>query len=240
MSEAPAFRRAISIRGREDVVDAQLEDDFHRFGVTLHHDGRVVTRVEARAGRYPWATCAEAPTALASLAGVALSGDPTALFRQADARAHCTHLFELAALAIAQAARGDGSRLYEAEVTDPDDGVRTARLFQDGDLVLEWRLFDDLITAPEAYAGRAIASFGSRALAALEPALAERLLILRRVVQTARGRAMDVDAYATAADMRRPAECYSLQPANAARARRIPGTHRDWPDRQTLTRALNS
>ena len=240
MSEAPAFRRAISIRGRDGVVGAELEDDFHRFGVTLHHDGRTVTHIEARAGRYPWATCAEAPAALATLAGVALASDPTALFRHADPRAHCTHLFELAALAIAQAARGDGTRLYEAEVTDPDDGVRTARLFQDGDLALEWRLLDDMITAPEAYAGRTVAAFGSRALAELEPALAERLLILRRVVQTARGRAMDVDAYATAADMRRPAECYSLQPANALRARRIPGTHRDWRDRQTLARSISS
>lgn len=240
MTPAPAFRRAISIRGRDGVVEAELADDFHRFGVSVRHDGRHALAVEAGAGRYPWATCVEAPAALEALAGATLSANPAALFQHADPRAHCTHLFELAALAMAQAARGDGARLFEAEVTDPDDGVRLARLFQDGGLVMEWRLQDDLITAPPTYAGRAAASFRSAALAELEPDLAERLLILRRVVLTARGRAMDVDAYPTAAAMRRPAECYSLQPANAGRARRVADNFRDWPDRQTLLAAIES
>ena len=235
----PAFRRAILIESRGGEVDAELEDDFHRFGVTLRHDGHRVTRVEARAHRYPWVTCVEAPEALAAIEGVALSRDPTTLFRHADPRAHCTHLFELAALALAQAARGEGSRRFEAEVTDPQDGVRVASLRQDGEPVLEWRLSGGLITEPPAYAGRSAGSFGSRALAEIEPGLAERLLILRRVVQTAVGRTIDVDAYAAASDMGRPAECYSLQPANAPRARRILGSHHDWPDSGALLRSVS-
>ncbi len=238
MTPEPAFRRAITIQGRDGVVEAEMEDDFHRFGVTVRHDGVRALRVQARADRYPWATCQEAPAALAALEGVDLPLNPAALFRAADPRVHCTHLFELAALALAQAARGDGQRRFEAEVTDPEGPFRAARLVQDGELVLEWRLQGDVITAPPAYAGRAAASFGSRALSELEPDLAERLLVLRRVVQTSRGRGLDVDAYPNAAAMKRPAECYSLQPANAGRARRIVGTHRDWPDLASLTESL--
>ena len=238
MTARPAFRRAIAIHGRDGVVEAEMEDDFHRFGVTVRHDGLRALRIEARAHRYPWVTCQEAPAALTALEGVALSANPAALFSHADPRHHCTHLFELAALALAHAARGDGRRLYEAEVTDPEQGARAARLTQDGQLVMEWRLHDDRITAPPEYAGRAAGSFRSGGLAALDPDLAERLLILRRVVQTAGGRAMNVDAYATAAAMGRPPACYSLQPAIAGRARRIPLTHRDWSDFPSLLRSL--
>ena len=234
MTARPAFRRAIFIRNQGGRVDADMEDDFHRFGVTLRHDSRVVRGVEARADRYPWATCLEAPLALNALEGVAVSADPTAVFRHADPRLHCTHLFELAALALAQAARGEGSRLYEAEVTDPVEGSRTARLFLDGSLALEWRLAEDIVVEPALYAGRALSSFNSRVLAESPPALAEILLILRRVAQTARGRQINVDAFATAAEMGRPAQCYSLQPANAARAARVKGSVRDWPDRDAL------
>lgn len=244
MHAAGAFRRAIVIRGHGDRVVADLEDDFHRFGVTVTHDGHRVVRLEARAVRYPWATCLEAPAALAALEGTALSAHPAALFRQADPRLHCTHLFELAALALSQAARGDGARRFEAEVTDfqpgPPDGRHTARLFEDGVLVLEWRLAGDVITQPAEYAGRSAASFGSRALADFEPGQAERLMILRRAVQTARGRGMDVDAFPTAAAMGRRADCYSLQPANAARARRVIGSIREWPDRQSLLASVSS
>lgn len=235
----PAFRRAILIESQGGEVRAELEDDFHRFGVTLRHDGHRVTQVEARAHRYPWVTCLEAPTALAAIEGVALSLDPTALFRHADPRAHCTHLFELAALAVAQAARGEGARRFEAEVTDPVDGTRLASLRQDGELVLEWRLSNGLIVDPPDYAGRCAGSFGSRALAKIEPGLAERLLILRRMVQTSLGRVIDVDSYPTAADMQQSAACYSLQPASAPRARRILGSHRDWPDAETLLRSVS-
>jgi hypothetical protein len=238
VTDSPAFRRAIWVRGAGGRVEADLEDDFHSFGVTLHHDGQVVRRVEARATRYPWATCLAAQGALAALAGATLRANPATLFQHADPRAHCTHLFELAALALAQAARGDGERLFEAEVSDPDGEACLARLFRDGSLALAWRLAGDVIEAPSLYAGEPLASFSSKRLANLDPEQAEALLILRRVTQTARGRQMDVDAFATAAAMGRPAQCYSLQPPNAVRALRVAGSIRDWPNRGALRRSV--
>jgi hypothetical protein len=234
-----AFRRAILLTGRPGVVAAAIEDDFHRFGLVLRHDGRIITGIEASADRFPWATCMEAPEALASLAGARLSANPAALFAHADPRAHCTHLFELAAVAAGHACRGGaGERRLEAEVTDAIAGARTARLFENGAMVLTWRLRGDVIADPAEFAGRRTSSFGARVLAELEPHLAERLLILRRVVQTAGGRSMDIDAFARAADMNRPAVCFSLQPANAGRATRMRGSVRNWASRDALTASL--
>jgi hypothetical protein len=236
--KAPAFRRAILVQIEDRRINAELEDDFHRFGVTLHHDGAVLTAVEGRAARFPWATCPEAPDALAALVGAPLAPDPTLLFRHTEPRAQCTHLFELAAVALSQAGRGEGERLFEAAVSDPDEGPRRAELHIDGELAMAWDLIGDDITAPPEYAGRAVSSFASRTLAELDPETALNILILRRITLTAHGRRFDVDAYATAAAMGRSPQCYSLQPANAARGTRVLGSHLDWPTRHTLIDSL--
>jgi len=236
--KAPAFRRAIIVRIGARRIDAELEDDFHRFGVTLHHDGAAVTKAEGRAIRYPWTTCPEAPNALAALEGSPLVADPTFLYRHTDPRAQCTHLFELAVVALSQAGREPGERLFEAAVSDPDSGPRRAELSIDGALVAAWDLMGDTITAPAALAGRAVSSLNSQGISALDPETALHMLILRRVALTAHGRRFDVDAYATAAAMGRSPQCYSLQPGNAVRGERVLGSHLDWPTRHTLIDSL--
>ena len=238
MSDGPAFRRAIILRGVAGRVDADLEDDFHSFGLSMSHDGLAITRVAARASRYPWATCCEAPAALAALEGAPIAANPSWLFRHADPRVHCTHLFELAALASAHAARGAGQRLFELEVSDPEDGSRTARLFVDGILAVDWRLRGDAIVSPASEAGRTLRDFTSRELVQMDAERAEQLLLLRRAAQTSRGRQIGVDAFASAAAMRGPAHCYSLQPRISLRATRCFGSVRDWPDRLSLRLAV--
>ena len=237
-SPAPPFRRAILIDHRQGVVQADLEDDFHRFGVTLTHDGETIVGVEGRAGRFPWLTCAEAPGALVALIGARVSRDATAIFRLTDPRLQCTHLFELSALAIAEAARGEGQTLLEAEVEDLAEGGRTARVFRDGALAMEWRIENDIIVAPAAYAGRKPSDFNSRTIADAPPDLAPILLIMRRVAGLAMARRFDVDAFGSAAEMSRSPACFSLQPANAPRARRMTGSIRVWPDRATLAASV--
>ncbi|QUD90388.1 DUF2889 domain-containing protein [Phenylobacterium montanum] len=233
-----AFRRAVLIEMGERRIEARLEDDFHRFALTLDHDGREVRRAEGLAERFPWSTCIDAPGALAALEGAKVGASPAELFRHADPRLQCTHLFELSALALAAARDGPGRRLFEAEVSDPDGGVRIARLWRDGALALEWRLEGELITSPPEYAGRAPGAFTAKALTALPIAEAEQLLILRRVVQTAQARGFDVDAFKTAAEMNRPPQCFSLQPSRAPQALRQRGSVRNWPDRASLTASL--
>ena len=52
-------------RSTPSTVWGGLEDDFHHFEVTLHHDGAHVTGIEMHAVRWPWATCPDAGAAAA-------------------------------------------------------------------------------------------------------------------------------------------------------------------------------
>src|SRR5258705_4924460 len=72
------YRRVFLLVADEGRVVADLEDDFHRFRVTLAHDGARVTEVRAEAFRYPWSECPGATTALRALEGMPLSERPRA------------------------------------------------------------------------------------------------------------------------------------------------------------------
>ena len=97
------------------------------------------SRCGAVALRTPWTLCRGAVNVLDRLVGMPLSADPQAVYRHADGRAQCTHLFDLAGLAISHAARGIAERQYDVEVPclDPRapreallsvDGQRAARV----------------------------------------------------------------------------------------------------------------
>ena len=42
------------------TIRGDMEDDFHRFGVTLRHDGERVVEVVGDGTRFPWTTCPSA------------------------------------------------------------------------------------------------------------------------------------------------------------------------------------
>ncbi|HYE45265.1 MAG TPA: hypothetical protein VEA44_05775 [Caulobacter sp.] len=226
-----AFRRAILLRTLDEAsVQAELEDDFHRFGVTLRHDGRRVTAVEGRSVRYPWTSCPLAGGALKALEGLALESHPAALYRHTDARLQCTHQFELAGLAMTHAARPASDRRYDLRVEDFAASGRRATLRRDGRSVLEWRIEDERLVAPAKLAGTSVASLNSRSAAALPVEEAEALLLLRRAIWLSRGRWMDIDGVPTAAALDRPGSCFSYQPGIAAGGLRRLGSERDFPD----------
>src|SRR5262245_22358764 len=143
------YRRAFALVGGEGRVVADMEDDFHRFRVTLEHDGGRVTRVIGEAFRYPWTECPGAAAVLAGLAGMPLTTRPTAAGEHADPRANCTHLFDTASLAVAHAAARRARRRYDVEVPDRRDGRTRARLLRDGVPLLDWEALDPRIVAPE-------------------------------------------------------------------------------------------
>lgn len=226
-----AFRRAILLRTLDETsVQAELEDDFHRFGVTLRHDGQRVTAVEGRSIRYPWTSCPLASGAVRALEGLDLRTHPAALYRHTDVRQQCTHQFELAGLAAAHAARPAGERRYDLMVEDFAAGGRSATLRQDGALRLEWRFEGDVLMAPEGVAGTSVAGLNSRSLATLDPDEAEDRLLLRRAIWLSRGRWIDIDDVPTAAAFDRPGTCFSYQPGNAAAGLRRLGSERDFSE----------
>lgn len=238
----PCARRAIDLRATEGAVQAWLEDDFHHFGIRLAHDGARVTDIEGTARRYPRDTCPGAVGILRELVGTPLNARATAHGQYTDMRWHCTHLYDLAGLAIAHAAAGRARRRYDAMVPERS-GVaegdtaalltrgRTAPvLYRDGEQILNWELEGNTITGPAPCAGISLGR-GFRAWTESLPLdEAEAAHVLRRAVLIALGRHFDVNSLPAAGLSANRGACHSYQPDIAARSRHLIGTSRDYSD----------
>lgn len=230
-----AYRRRIRLTPDGHTVEGELEDDFHHFGVVITHDGERVTAVEGDAVRFPWTTCPGAVAELAPLVGARLSARPTAVGEVMPARQNCTHLFDLAGLAVAHAARGaDDLRQYDVTVPDRDeDGRSQVTLQRDGEQVLAWTVVWNRIEAPEPYAGRQLkGSFLAWAESELEPEEAEAAIVLRRACHISWGRAQDLDRYRAADELLEvmSGTCFTFQPDRAVAGHRVLGSIRDFTD----------
>ena len=222
------YRRAIRILADAGRAVAEIEDDFHHFIVTVRHaDGRV-TDAKGQAVRYPWSQCPMAGAALGGLRGLELGAHPTAVYRHVDPLGQCTHMLEMAGLAVAQAARGPGARRYDVSVSDPVGSQIEAELLCDGAPLACWTLQDGVIVEPAERRGQRPSDFRSRALRELPPQEAEILLILRRAIGLAASRRWDVDRFPTAAAMNREPACFVFRPGVAELAARRYGSIRDF------------
>lgn len=194
------FRRRIRLVTTEPgVVVADIEDDFHRFRVTLGHDATNITSVDAEALRVPWSTCPGAVVPLRALVGAPLTLSIAALSEHADPNANCTHMFDLAALAIAHAARGGVRRQYDAEVPVHRDEAAQCRLWRDGELVLTFEAQGRKLLSPAPYTdGPWKRGFMRWAETTLEPDDAEAAIVLRRAINIGSGRGMPLDFLETA------------------------------------------
>lgn len=208
---------------------AALEDDFHHFRVALRHERGRVSGVEGEALRNPYTLCPSAAGRLPQLVGMALSPAASAVGRAADASEQCTHLFDLAGLALAAAATGRPRVVYDIEVPDRAQGRTRARLARDGAALLAWDLDGTAIAAPASYAGVSLRKgFGRWALAALPADLAEAAVVLRRcaLISLGRGKPLDLQLHAVPTGL-----CYAQQPARAEQALRVVGSTWDFSDR---------
>jgi hypothetical protein len=233
------YRRRIRITagGRSQLqsgdVVAELEDDFHHFRVTVAHDGARVTGVRGMGVRFPWSTCPFAAAQLEPLVGMPLSTRSTAVGDVVSARDNCTHMFDLAGLAVAHAARGGDRREYDVVVADPVDGRRQATVERDGEPLLAWLVDRHTILDPAPFKGQVLrGGFLAWAEAALDPDTAEAAIVLRRACHIAHGRAQDLDVYDDAGPLLpiMSGACFTFQPERAPVALRMKGTIRDFSD----------
>lgn len=230
-----SFRRRIIIVVGKAETRATLEDDFHHFHVILHYDD-VVRSVAAETLRYPWTSCARAADELQMIVGMTLSPEPLAIHAHADAAEQCTHMFDLAGLAIATAAKGVRERRFLATVARRDEaGIVNAVVERDGEPVLAWQVRNKLIEAPAPYHGQAIGRGFAKWVVGERPREeAETALILRRAVQVASGGNVDVDKLEKPLF---PLPCYTLSPVRMDEARRMRGTRKrfEGPDAAVFT-----
>lgn len=219
-----AYRRRILLETRGGVVEAELHDDFHHFVLRVEHDGTRVRGIEAVARRFPWATCPGAGERLRQLVGMPLSARCTAVGTWARAREHCTHLFDLAGLAVAHAALGRERRVYVATIPDRVEGRTVAVLSRDGEEVLRWTLDGVTIGDPPPFAGRSLRDqFMRWAETTLDPDLAEAAMVLRRACHISYGRGQDLSGFTVAAEMlpTMGGSCYTFTPGIAERGYRM-------------------
>ena len=239
-----AFRRRIrTVVETPDVVAGGLEDDFHYFQVRVHHDGERVLDVDAQSRRWPWSTCPSAAEPLRSLAGMPLSLRCMAVGDWSDPRLNCTHMFDLAGLAVAHAARGGPPgtvRQYDVEIPAGAQagGLTDVSVVRDGALRLRWPLDGRACVAPPPYSTVPWrGGFLRWADEHLAPDDAEAAIVLRRACDIGMGRGMDLDAIPRALDAlgAQGAVCHTMQPGFVEVALRNRGTIRDWdPDPDQL------
>jgi hypothetical protein len=219
-------------------VEADLEDDFHRFWVRLEHDDRQVVRISGTSGRYPWSTCPGALAPLERLAGMPLAAASSAVRRWTEPRAQCTHLLDLAGLAVAHAAAGRVRRGYEVEIPDRVEGRSHARLRRDSVALLEFEIEHGAIVSPEPFAGQASfgGGFGRWAEANLEPDLAEAAIVLQRACGIAMGRQWDMDQVpgAWVFGAMTGGACHTFGAGVVEDARRVVGSMRDFTEAPEL------
>lgn len=227
-------RRIVLQQPSATTVRADLEDDFHRFGLTLKHDGRRVVSINAEGSRYPWSTCPSAAGPLRALESMVLSRTLGAVTKIADPRANCTHLFDLAMLAIMHAAAGRRTRRYDVTCPDWKQERSVVTLDVDEQRALTWEIHEHDITAPAPFAGQKIAAgaFLRWARTELDDETAERAFVLWRGCMISWGRVMNLDDTQRASELLSwtGGNCYSFLPEIAPDGYRQQGSRLDFSD----------
>lgn len=230
MTAEAGYRRRILIEPEPGRANAELEDDYHRMVVTLHHEGGIVTAVDCAMKRAPWTSCPGAMDRLReTFTGVALAE----VVRRGEKLQNCTHLYDLTIFAAAHA-EAEKPIAYDVIVTDAVDGQRRAELWRDGKALLDWTLQGDRFLAPEMLAGSRLRDMGGW-IAEQDAAVAEAGRVLRWAALLAGGREMDIPAGLSATAF--PAgSCYTFQPERAVDATRLPGADIDFsvPGREPM------
>lgn len=249
------FRRRIRLTAlpapshpRGGIVQGDLEDDQHRFGIALRHDGHRVIAVTERPVpmRMPWVQCAQAGGRLDRLVGMKLDPRPRAAALYTAIADQCTHRFDLAGLAVAQAVRGTAGRQYDIAVDCSNlqlhwvggslhvKGLRELHLSRDGAPLFAWTLAGDtVLNGP--WAGSDVRTLGARAVDALadDEDEAEAIWLARRALAVTLSLGFDLDRLpaAPAAMQGKAGACYAGQPDLIAELVRATGNTRDFSSR---------
>jgi hypothetical protein len=182
--------------------------------------------VEGWAVRHPYSTCPLAADQLSRLVNAPLDGLPHSVMRTTNPSEQCTHLVDLAGLAIAAAARSIARRWYEVAVPQRVAGRTLATLDRDGRRLLAWNLLDTTVTDPAPFEGLSLREgMGAWVQAHLTEEDAEAALILRRCALISLGRTKNLDAQIHAEPTGR---CFVQQPVRAAQGLRMVGSTLDF------------
>jgi hypothetical protein len=205
------FWRLIELRCFDGKVVGRVCDNVHDFTVSVSHDETLITQVTAHAARFPWTTCPAAIGRLKRLEGLPVAAR---LSDSIDQTQHCTHMLDVAKLAVRHIARG-GARTYTVTVQSGEDPTTCiAAVHRDGVRVFLWRVVKNVIDEPQSLRGHQ-----THGRADWPPAISndgdlhEAAMILRRSLLVFRGRRLATEAVYKASDLNYlQGACLSFQP----------------------------
>jgi hypothetical protein len=228
------YRRAVEVAVEGgNLATAEMEDDHHHFRVEMEsEDGRIV-RVRGTAIRNPWTLCALAADELQRLVGAPITPDPTAVLAYANIRHQCTHMFDLAGLAVAALGRAmPAFRRYEMTVAQMAENLWQAELLRSDGYALGWMVRLGEIAAPSELEGKSLkAPFAEWASAYFDSDGFEAALVLRRSIFVGKFRHKhDLDLRANAGEgSNNIGACFVMQPERAGHAARNKGATTSFP-----------
>jgi Protein of unknown function (DUF2889) len=234
MHETPrTYRRTITVTvaaaaAQPTRVRAELSDTHHRMSIDVEHERGVIRAVAPQGQRLPWSTCAVGLRGAQRLVGLTLEEASRLRVWAADRSGHCTHMLDLALLAVGHA-YGPAESRYELGVSPPAGRLRRAWIRLDGRPVLDWRLDGSAITGPDPWTGLDLDArpLPPRLGADIPPGVREAAFMLRRACHIGQGDAVDLDTYRVAAQIGvLEGTCHTLQPVVAQHAHRMRGSSR--------------
>jgi hypothetical protein len=239
------FHRRVRIVGDVSSSSADVEDNEHRFGADICHDGQRVLSVAGRSIRTPWTTCPLAAVQLAELHDTPLLSSPYKVLRQVRLAHQCTHMIDMAALAVSAAARGVTSRQYDCALAVEDKAGsdwRIGTLQRDDEPSTHWVVKDGIVLEPASYAGCEMQRSGrwiEERAASIEET--ESVFVMQRAMLVAGGKRVILDEHETAANqVWMTGACFAFQSSRINEARRRFGSTRTFSQPDELLTDLDS
>lgn len=228
------FRRRIRLENFSDHVLAELEDCNHGFRLRLYHDSQSVVALDVETLRYPLSTCSNAGTPLQALVGCPLSDNIRQLLKYTEPKANCTHLFDLATLAIVQAQRDESCRTYDINVPDSTNGTSDLTIRCNDKLIYHWQAINHQLSMPLELAGNPLMKgFYRWVFKQFKGEALEAALVLQKGYFVSRARHLDLDASAgmpAAGDHYMIDACYTYSQEVVVNAFREANSVRDFSD----------
>lgn len=228
------FRRRIKLENFDPYVLAELEDCNHGFRLRLYHDHKAVTAIEVETLRYPLSTCSNAGEPLQALIGCELTTKINRILKHTRPRDNCTHLFDLASLAIAHATRSQQCRIYDIEVPDSTSDSSELLIRRNDELIHHWQARDHNIYAPQVLRDKPLMKgFYLWVFKQFDDEELEAALALQKGYFVSRARHIDLNAsagMAASGDKFMLGACYTYSPAVVGNAIREANSVRDFSD----------
>ena len=236
------FRRRIRLVNKGNQVSVELEDCNHGFRLIIHHHNNCINAIDVETLRFPLSTCPGAIKPLQALIGCGLADGITTFKLASPPRSNCTHLYDLALLAVNHAKRNEVERIYDVEVPDSITAQQSMSVFRNGEKIHHWQTDQQRIAIPSPLDGKPLMQgFSNWSKQHFKDAeLLEAAQVLQRGYFVARARRVELNSRGgepAINDTMMIGACYSYSLGVVEQALRLPSTVRDFsnsPD-QLLT-----